>query len=140
MGDTISNMRSQIRFLTPAIAGVVIGITSMITTILGTLTERLQTLGAEAAGADGLGGNMLSMFGVGVPTYYFQIIVGLYIVEIVFILTTLVNGIENGSDKLYERYLLGNNLVRTTVLYCIIAFIVMIIFNSIAGNILILNG
>src|SRR3989344_4305404 len=35
MADVISSMRSQIKFLTPAIAGVVIGITSMITAIAG---------------------------------------------------------------------------------------------------------
>ena len=136
MGDTISSMKSQVSFLTPAIAGIVIGITSMITTILGSLTDKLQTLGGEAAGTDAMGASMLSMFGVGVPTYYFQVIVGLYIIEIIFILTALVNGIENGSDKLYERFMLGNNLVRTSLLYCIIAFIVMLIFNSIAGTII----
>ncbi|MFH1505678.1 MAG: hypothetical protein ABIE94_01675 [archaeon] len=135
MGDTISSMKSQVKFLTPAIAGVVIGITSMITTILGTLTEKLQTLGADAAGGEAMGSTLLSMFGLGVPTYFFQVIVGIYIVEIVIILTLLVNGIENGSDKLYERHMLGSNLINTTMLYCAIALVVMIIFNSIAGTI-----
>jgi hypothetical protein len=136
MGDTIGEMKSQIRFLTPAIAGIVIGITSMITTILGSLTDKLNTLGAEAAGGQVIGGQLLSMFGVGVPTYFFQLIVGLYIIEIIFILTILINGIENGSDKLYEHYTLGNNLVNTTMLYCAISFVIILIFNFIAGTII----
>jgi len=51
-------------------------------------------------------------------------------------LTILVNGIQNGSDKLNEKYELGNNMIRSTVLYCIISLIVMLLFNIIAGQIL----
>ena len=47
MADIISSMKSQIAFLTPAIAGIVIGITSMITTILGALGDQLGSFSAE---------------------------------------------------------------------------------------------
>ena len=50
MADTISSMQAQIAFLTPAIAGIVIGITSMITTILGTLSKQMATLSTGTAG------------------------------------------------------------------------------------------
>ncbi|MBI2627439.1 hypothetical protein HYW72_00755 [Candidatus Nomurabacteria bacterium] len=95
MADIISSMRSQIKFLTPAIAGVVIGITSMITAILGKLSGQLQQVtssvgGAEAAAPTGI----LGLFGDGIPTYYFQLIVGIYVVQITFILTVIANGVE----------------------------------------------
>jgi hypothetical protein len=134
MADIISSMKSQILFLTPAISGIVIGITSMITTILGSLGERLALLSAQADGQ--AGSTVLSMFGTGIPTFYFQMIVGLYVVEIVFLLTILVNGIEAGADKINERYLLGKNMIRSTTLYCIIAFIIMMIFNVVAGTVM----
>ena len=104
----------------------------MVTGIIGKLGAQLQniTLGAgEQAG-------LTSIFGDGIPTYYFQIIVGLYIVQITYILTILVNGIENGSDKLNERNELGNNLISSTLLYCIISLAVMLIFNIVASQIL----
>jgi phage shock protein PspC (stress-responsive transcriptional regulator) len=63
--------------------------------------------------------------------------VGVYIVEIIFILTILVNGVENGSDKLAERYNLGRNLLRGTTLYTIISLAVMVTFNFIAASILV---
>ncbi|MFC2136508.1 hypothetical protein ACFLTH_17980, partial [Bacteroidota bacterium] len=134
MADIISSMKSQISFLTPAISGIVIGITSMITTILGSLGEKLSNLASQAEGAAGAG--ILNMFGSGVPTYYFQVIVGLYVVQIVYLLTILINGIENGADKLNERYLIGQNLMRTAIIYCAISFIIMLLFNIIAGNIM----
>lgn len=138
MSDIISNMKSQISFLTPAIAGIVIGITSMITTILGSLSEQMSALqeqGTEIAAGAGGGLANLIVFGEGIPSFYFQIIVGIYVVQLVFILTELVNGIENGSDVLQERFLKGQNLVRSTVLYSFIALVVMIVFNLVAGTI-----
>ena len=135
LAEIISSMKSQISFLTPAISGIVIGITSMITAIIGNLDTLLPRIGgAEAAGqgASALAG----LFKGGIPTYWFQIVVGIYVVELIYILTVLVNGIENGSDKLNERYLLGVNLIRSTTVYCLIAFIITVLFNLIAGVIM----
>jgi len=133
MGDIISDMNSQIKFLTPAIAGIVVGITAMVTNILGKLGSQLQEV--TAAGPTSQAG-LTGLFGDGIPTYFFQIVVGIYVVQITYILTVLVNGIENGSDSLNERYMLGVNLIRSTLLYCFIAGGVMIAFSIIAGNIL----
>jgi hypothetical protein len=58
------------------------------------------------------------------------------VVQIGYILTVLVNGIENGADKLGERYALGKNLINSTALYCAIAAIVMLLFNFFAGPIM----
>ncbi|NQU78350.1 hypothetical protein HQ545_01135 [Candidatus Woesearchaeota archaeon] len=139
MADTISSMKSQIKFLTPVISGIVIGITSMVTTILGKLGGQLQTLQAEtsaaSAGAGGAAAGLTTLFGDGMPTFYFQIIVGFYVVQIVYILTLLVNGIENGFDKLSEEYEVGTNMTRSTILYCLLSLGVMLLFNMIAGNI-----
>lgn len=138
MADIISSMKSQIAFLTPAIAGIVIGITSMIAQILGSLGQRLAALNdAAGTGGAGLGGAgfILGIFGNGVPTFYFQMIVGVYVVQIIFILTILINGIQNGADKLNERFLLGTNLIRSTITYTLIAFVVMLMFSIIAGSI-----
>ena len=137
MADIIASMKSQIKFLTPAIAGVVVGITSMITSILGKLGTQLQqvtssTQGADAAAPTGI----LGLFGDGIPTYYFQLIVGVYVVQITFILTVIANGVENGADKLNERYQLGNNLIRSTILYVFISGAVMLLFNIVTSRIL----
>ncbi|PIN76902.1 hypothetical protein COV17_00435 [Candidatus Woesearchaeota archaeon CG10_big_fil_rev_8_21_14_0_10_36_11] len=135
MSDVISSMKSQIKFLTPAIAGIVIGITSMISGILTKLTARL---GSITGGGENISstGELLSIFGIGIPTFYFQIVVGIYIVQIIYILTVLSNGIENGADKLGERFSLGKNLISSTLLYCFLASVVMILFNLFSSTIL----
>ena len=98
------------------------------------MTNLTSQSGGEAA-STGFA-DMLNIFGIGIPTFHFQIVVGIYIVQITFILTILSNGIENGADKLGERYALGKNMVNSVLLYCIISAVVMILFNMFAGTIL----
>ncbi|MBT4540025.1 hypothetical protein HOC35_00790 [Candidatus Woesearchaeota archaeon] len=129
LADVISSMKSQISVMTPAIAGIVIGITSMITNILGKLGPLLKGQGGEGVP---MGAGVNDLFGMGIPTYFFQIVIGLYVVQIIYILTVMVNGIENGADNLSKSYLLGRNLIRSTILYAAISLIVMIIFNVVA--------
>jgi uncharacterized membrane protein YbjE (DUF340 family) len=130
LADIVSSMRSQVKFMAPVISGIVIGITSMITTILGKVGAQMKRL------SEGGGGGLLDMFGDGVPTYYFQFMVGLYVVQIVYILSIMTNGIENGSDELNERYMLGHNLVKSIILYVCCSGAVMLLFNILAVTIL----
>jgi len=134
MADIISSMKSQISFLTPVIAGIVIGITSMITNILGKLSSQIKDVSSTGAGAQA--GSLANLFGLGIPTYYFQIVVGIYVVQLIYILTIISNGIENGKDELNEEFQIGKNMIRSTILYCVVAFFVMFIFNFIANSIL----
>ena len=134
MADIISSMKAQIKFLTPAIAGIVIGITSMVSNILGKLGSQLTKITETGSSTPGMG--LTEIFGQGIPTFHFQIIVGIYVVQITYILTILANGVENGADKLNERSELGKNLISSTILYCLISGAVMLLFNMIAGQIL----
>jgi hypothetical protein len=132
MSDVISSMKSQVSFLTPIIAGIVVGITSMISNILGTIGNQIGGLSGQlGTGSSALNG----LFEGGIPTYYFQAIVGLYVVQITFILTIMVNGIENGVDDIAEKDGLGKNLTRATLLYVIISGITVLLFGLVAGNI-----
>ena len=134
MSEIISDMKMQISFLTPSLTGVVIGVTSMLTFILNQLIQNLsQFSGGNVEQMRGI----LNMFGDGIPVYYFQIVVGVYVFELVYILSILSNGIENGADKLNENYSLGNNLIRSTILYCFISLAVILLFNIIASQILV---
>ena len=133
MGDVIGSMKSQVKFLTPVISGVVVGITSMITNIIGNLTSKMSDLSNSNTGVQG--GSVLAMFGVGVPTYQFQIVVGLYVVQLSYILTVIANGIENGPDKIGKEASLGQNMIKSVVLYSFIAFTLILLFNIVASNI-----
>ncbi len=135
MADIISNMKSQISFLTPTISGIVVAITSMISQIIGNLGARLDELGGVDAPVAGAG--LLDMFGGGgIPTFYFQAIVGLYVVQITYILSYMINGIENGTDRIGEKDIIGNSLIKSTILYIAITGIFTILFSIIASTVI----
>jgi len=136
LAEVISSMKSQISFMTPVIAGIVVGITSMISSILGKLGPMLSAQQVGGAGVGAAGQLPTDLFGLGIPSYFFQAIVGVYVVQITYILTILANGIENGADNLNEKYLIGKNMVSSTLLYVGIALIITIIFNTVAVMVL----
>ncbi|MCX6711237.1 MAG: hypothetical protein NTZ02_04085 [Candidatus Woesearchaeota archaeon] len=137
LADIISSMKSQISFLTPAISGIVIGITSMITMILGKLAIQMRQM-QESGGETGLGGigGMMGLISDGIPPYYFQLIVGIYLVEITYILIVISNGIENGADSLGEKYSIGKELPKSVILYVVISLVVTLLFNLVASKIM----
>ena len=138
LSETVGSMKAQVSFLSPIISGIVVGIGSMITTIIGGLPAMLASQGIEGGGspAGGLSG-LGDMFKIAdlMPPYYLQIVVGLYLVEVVYILTIIGNGIENGVDKLNEEYSLGKNLYKSTIFYIVVAGITMLVFNVLAASI-----
>lgn len=137
LADILSSMKTQASILTPAISGVVVGITSLISSLLNALSQNLDDFGnTGGAGVPGGGGDLLSLLeGGGVPNFYFQIVVGLYVVQITYILSIMINGIQNGNDETYKMYLLGKNLTMSTATYAVIALGFTIGFSFISANI-----
>lgn len=133
LSDIISSMRSQISFLTPVIAGIVVGVGSMVVTIINKLGEQFS--GLEAGGQfGGLAAiaNILRIEDV-IPSFHFQLIVGIYVVQIVLILIFLANGIERGVDNLYAKYDVSKSLSKSVGLYFLISFIGVVLFNILAN-------
>lgn len=131
LSDVLSSMKSQISFLTPIIAGIVVGISTMIVTILVRLSQSITLEASESQMMGGVSvetlGKLFEVQNI-IPGYYLQIIVGLYVVEIIFLLTKLSNSIEFGSDDLNEKYNLSKNLYMGGLLYFFVSLFVTIIF------------
>ncbi|MFH1840468.1 MAG: hypothetical protein ABH849_04950 [Nanoarchaeota archaeon] len=138
LSEIISSMKSQIKFLAPVIAGIVVGLSAMMVTIITRLSDLVSGLTTEEAGEFGGMLNFANLFKAAetIPSYYFQLVVGIYVVEIVVILTVLASSIEFGPDKLNEEYYLSRNLISSTLLYVIITFLVSLIFVALTNSII----
>jgi len=129
LADIISDMKSNMTFLAPLLSGIIIGLAGMITGILGSLSNLFESglSGQTAEGIAGAGGiqSILGIFDVTVmiPPVWLQVVVGIYLVEIVFILTSTLVTIKSGRDKLESTYQTGKNLKVSILLYTIVAFI-----------------
>ncbi|MEK6840880.1 MAG: hypothetical protein AABX79_02915 [Nanoarchaeota archaeon] len=126
LAEVISDMKSNMTFLAPLLSGVVVGLAAMITSILTRL--KLSELSGQGTEALGNLGNIINIFDVTsmIPPYFLQIIIGLYLIEIVFILTRALVTIDSGEDKLERTNKTGRNLTSAMMLYFITAFLAVV--------------
>jgi len=121
LAEIISDMKSNMTFLAPLLSGVVVGLAAMITAILQKLN--ISELGAsESVGGFG---NVLSIFEITkmIPPYYLQIAIGIYLIQITFILTRALVTIDSGVDKLENTNKIGKNLRTGITLYFVVALL-----------------
>ena len=123
LAEIISDMKSNMTFLAPLLSGVVVGLAAMITAIL----TKLNLSSLSEAGAAGIGnlGTILSIFDLTkmIPPYYLQLAIGIYLIEIIFILTGTLVTINSGEDKLEKINKTGKNFMKGIALYFVVAFI-----------------
>jgi len=117
LAEVVSDMKSNMSFLAPLLSGVVVGLAAMITAILTRLN--LPELQGETAAGFGNIGTVLDIFEVAkmIPPYFLQIIIGIYLIQIVFILTRALVTINSGEDKLERTNKTGKNLTKSIMLY-----------------------
>jgi len=137
LADIVSDMRSNMTFLAPVLAGIVVGLATMITTILNKLQTIMTTQinASEAIAGAGTITTLTSMFNINmmIPPYFLQIVVGLYIIEIIFILSITLVRVESGVDKLSEKANIAKNLRFGILIYLVVSFLSILILSILAA-------
>lgn len=136
LAEIVSDMKSNMTFLAPLLAGIVIGLSAMIASILNKLTL-LSQLQGEALGSGFSFTTITEIFDITavIPPYFIQIAIGIYIIEITFILTSALITVDSGKDPLKTKYELSRNLARSIYLYlgtALVATISLVLLASIA--------
>jgi len=128
LAEIISDMKSNMTFLAPLLSGIVIGLAAMITSILSKL-DVSKLGGGEVASGFGNLGTILNIFDMTkmIPPYWLQIIVGIYIIEVIFILSDTLVVVNSGEDKLEQINKTGINLKKGVGLYVITALAAIIL-------------
>jgi len=137
LSDVISSMKSQVTFLTPMIAGIVVGVASMIISLvnkLGSEFAKLETGGTEALEGVSALTDILNIKDV-IPGFHFQLVVGIYVLQLAFILTILAVDLELGIDKTTERFYTYKNLLISLGVYTVVTFIGVVVFNLLVASI-----
>lgn len=120
-----STLRSTANLFAPVIAGITLGITKMLSNVIekmnmGMLTEK-------------------SYYFFGSPNFaieninpgYFVLAVGIYIIQVVFLLTRFANGIDEGDDRIQYMHNLGKSLPSAMSFFSIVTIFSMLIFKGI---------
>ena len=135
LAEIVSDMRSNMTFLAPLLAGIVIGLGTMVTTILNKISI-INSLGSDSdVGGIGSFASIASIFNINevIPPYHLQIIVSIYIIEIIFILSSALVTVESGKDTLKEKNSLAKNLRAGGFLYIIAGTISIVALTLLAS-------
>ncbi len=134
LAEIVSDMKSNMTFLAPLLAGIVVGLSGMITMILNKLQILQENLGSESSAVTSLAkiGNLFDITQM-IPPYFIQLSIGIYIIQIIFILTSALVTVDAGKDTLKEKYELAKNLKRGLSLYLITAFISILALTLLAS-------
>ena len=129
-----STLRSTAAVFAPLIAGVTLAITKLITTIIQSIQGKLPT--ESVMGGSNMLSNITESFTLeNVRPEYFTLVVGIYIIELVFLITRFTNGIDEGDDKAEYMYTLGKVMPTAIVVLTITIIISQILFSSIIRTI-----
>jgi len=127
LGVLTSTLRTTATIFAPMIAGVTLGITKLITTVLSNinfevLSEQMEktTFGIELYSIDK------------VSPEIFVLVIGIYIIQLVFLMIRFANGIDEGDDRIQYMYSLGTSLPSAVAFFSIVTIFAMIIFQGMA--------
>lgn len=137
LADIISDMKSNMTFLAPLLSGIIVGLSGMITSIIGVLGGSTDKMGdLSSSGFNLLDLSSLFASSKMVSPYWIQVSVGLYLIEVVFILTSTLVLIKSGKDDLEKTAEIGKNLKTSIFLYIIIAFFAIAGLSLLGGLVL----
>ena len=139
--EVTSGMRVEVGLISPAMAGIVVGLTTLIGTVLTSLSGSISSI-QSAASTSSSGGvssvvpfafSMFNLSGGAIPLYTFQIIIGIYLVSLGLIIGYAVSTISQPGDKILMRDTMASMLLISMILYILVAFIVTLVFASVGG-------
>ncbi len=136
LAEVISDMKSNMTFLAPLLSGIVIGLAGMITFILNKLGAIFNEIGTGGElGGFGDVGSIISIFNIleMISPYYLQVAIGIYLVEIIFIISNVLVTVDSGEDKLERTNAIGKNLRRGMLLYVVITLIASVALSLLAA-------
>lgn len=134
LAEIIADMKSNMTFLAPLLAGIVVGLGIMITTILNKLESLRVALPNQELGGFGTITDITRIFSINemIPPYYIQLAIGMYMIEIVFILTITLVTVDAGKDTLRERAEFARNIKTSLIMYTGTAFLATLALTALA--------
>jgi len=138
LSEIVSDMKSNMTFLAPILSGIIVGLSMMMSSILSYISNIGTDFSEISSSQFGNIGSIINNFkGTDtIPPYFLQLIVGIYLIEIVFILTKTLVSVDSGEDKLEQVYLTGINIKKAIFFYSVIAIISSILLSFLSSFVL----
>jgi len=140
LADTISSLNMQALGLAPVICGIVTALSALTVSIMLNLASQMAAIqigGAALPAAAGTLKSLLEVFQISymLPSSLFQVLIGVYVLELAFILNLMLTRIVHGIDPIMEEMRLAKTLTISSSVYSITALLTSAMFISLAGSI-----
>jgi hypothetical protein len=124
-----STLRATVTVFAPLIGGVTLSITKLISSILGGMSEKVPT--ETVTGSEVGMPSIATSFSVqNIRPEFFVLVIGIYIIELIFLLIRFTNGIDEGDDKATYMYTLGKTMPISIIVFSITVIFGQILFSS----------
>jgi Flp pilus assembly protein TadB len=135
LGETISSMKFLAMFLAPMVAGVTVTLAVIILQILTKLGTAMQSIMASGGGGMNMAQSFLlipwAMGGeMPISPAFFQLVVGIYMVETAVLLSIFLNGVKYGEDPVGVRENMWMILLFGIIIYIISWFVTYSMFGG----------
>lgn len=136
LGEVTSSMQMQAILLAPLSSGIVVALSAMIMNMLITLKGTVEGVYGQLTSYGPLGSAGMGVFSSiinldkMIPVHIFQLIVSVYMIEVVSILAIFLSIIQNGDEELLKRMSLGKTLLLAFTIYAVIMVITYSVLSS----------
>ncbi|MFB6190391.1 MAG: hypothetical protein ABEJ91_02355 [Candidatus Nanohaloarchaea archaeon] len=143
MEETTTTIQLLAYMLAPIISGVAVGMSQTIITAMYQLSKTFQeaqsslpSAGPESGGAatSGFGGVLSGVEGA-IPPEILQFVVGIYLIQLLYILGTFYMKITEGENQTYKQLFTGKILISGMLFYTLTLVIVSMLFGNIISGI-----
>ncbi|MBI4021272.1 MAG: type II secretion system F family protein [Candidatus Aenigmarchaeota archaeon] len=132
--ETVNSMKFQAYFLTPIVTGLIVSIAQIIIQVLGKLGTYVEGIGVGSE----LGlGDLSSLFGsaeASTSPEVFQLIIGIYVIEVIMILGMFLTKINHGNNQIIQRNMTGKMLFVALIVYFLVALFSTVMFSDLIGE------
>jgi len=137
LSEVTSTMHIQALLLAPLTSGIVVALSAMIMRMLLSFKEIMETMHTDLLGggpAGFAGGSILtSIINLDkmMPVHIFQMVVGIYLIEVIAMLAMFLSKIQHGEETLMRNYNTGKMIVLGSAVYILIVILLYTTFEGI---------
>jgi hypothetical protein len=133
MAEITSTLKLQALLLAPLAGGIVVALAAIIMQLLVVLGnaeliyQKVEGYGPLTSASKGILSSFITLDAM-IPIHFFQVVVGIYIIEIIALMTMFSSIIENGDEDVLKKSLMGKRVLIGVIFYLIVLVMVYSIF------------
>ena len=133
LSETSSSMKFQAFVLVPIISGVVVSTAQIIMTMMVSIEAKMADLNTAALAGSNPMEMMISLDSATAP-WILQLVVGIYVIEILVLLSMFITKINDGDDPIKQNDLAWHVVVIGVIMYVIVLMAVSVIFGGMISS------